>query len=73
MYVLMKAATGELNLTLITVIALGAILALFTTVLWPQIKDKIVGTWDDTNNTDIDITYNNYDYEFTDYVQTELF
>lgn len=69
----MKAATGELNLTLITVIALGAILALFTTVLWPQIKDKIVNTWDDTTNTDIDITYNNYDYEFTDYVQTELF
>lgn len=69
----MKAATGELNLTLITVIALGAVLALFTTVLWPQIKDKIVGTWDDTNNTDIDITYNNYDYEFTDYVETELF
>lgn len=69
----MKAATGELNLTLITVIALGAILALFTTVLWPQIKDKIVGTWDDTTNTDIDITYNNYDYEFTDYVETELF
>lgn len=69
----MKAATGELNLTLITVIALGAILALFTTVLWPQIKDKIVGTWDDTTNTDIDITYNNNDYEFTDYVQTELF
>ena len=69
----MKAATGELNLTLITVIALGAILALFTTVLWPQIKDKIVGTWDDTNNTDIDITYNNNDYEFTDYVETELF
>lgn len=69
----MKAATGELNLTLITVIALGAVLALFTTVLWPQIKDKIVGTWDDTNNTDIDITYNNYNYEFTDYVETELF
>ena len=69
----MKAATGELNLTLITVIALGAILALFTTVLWPQIKDKIVGTWDDTTNTDIDITYNNNDYEFTDYVETELF
>lgn len=69
----MKAATGELNLTLITVIALGAILALFTTVLWPQIKDKIVGTWDDTTSTDIDITYNEYDYEFTDYVETELF
>lgn len=67
----MKAATGELNLTLITVIALGAILALFTTVLWPQIKDKIVGTWDDTTGTDIDITYN--EYKFTEYVETELF
>lgn len=69
----MKAATGELNLTLITVIALGAILALFTTVLWPQIRDKITNTWDDSNNTDIDITYNEYDYEFTDYIETELF
>ena len=69
----MKAATGELNLTLITVIALGALLALFTTVLWPQIRDKITNTWDDTNNTDIDITYNNNDYEFTDYIETELF
>ncbi len=69
----MKAATGELNLTLITVIALGAILALFTTVLWPQIKDKITNTWDDTTGTDIDITYNEYDYRFTDYVETELF
>lgn len=69
----MKAATGELNLTLITVIALGALLALFTTVLWPQIRDKITDTWDDSNNTDIDITYNEYDYEFTDYIETELF
>lgn len=69
----MKAATGELNLTLITVIALGALLALFTTVLWPQIRDKITNTWDDSNNTDIDITYNEYDYEFTDYIETELF
>ena len=67
----MKAATGELNLTLITVIALGAILTLFTTVLWPQIRDKITNTWDDTTGTDI--TYNNYDYKFTGYVETELF
>ena len=67
----MKAATGELNLTLITVIALGALLALFTTILWPQIRDRITNTWDDTNGTDIDITYNEYD--FTDYVETELF
>ena len=32
----MKAATGELNLTLITVVALGALLALFTTVYGQQ-------------------------------------
>lgn len=67
----MKAATGELNLTLITVVALGALLALFTTVLWPQIRDKITGTWDETNDTDIEISYN--DLEFTKYVETELF
>lgn len=66
----MKAATGELNLTLITVVALGAVLALFTTVLWPQIKDKITGTWDNTNDTDIDISVN---YEFVDYIESELF
>lgn len=69
----MKAATGELNLTLITVVALGAVLALFTTVLWPQIRDKITNTWDDTNDTNISITYNESNYEFVDYIETELF
>ena len=69
----MKAATGELNLTLITVVALGAVLALFTTVLWPQIRDKITDTWDDSNNTDFEITYNAAQYEFVDYIETELF
>ena len=43
----MKAATGELNLTLITIIALGAILA-FWKLLWPQIQEKIQSGWDDT-------------------------
>lgn len=46
----MKAATGELNLTLITIIALGAVLAFFW-VLWPQIKEKITdSTFDDMGN-----------------------
>lgn len=39
----MKAATGELNLTLITILALGAVLAFFW-ALWPSIKDKIRGS-----------------------------
>ena len=41
----MKAATGELNLTLITILALGAVLGFFWVVLWPSLKDRI------TNNT----------------------
>ena len=48
----MKAATGELNLTLITVVALGALLALFTTILWPQIRDKINAGWDRVDEQD---------------------
>lgn len=69
----MKAATGELNLTLITVVALGALLALFTTILWPQIRDKITNTWDKTNDTELEISYNSIEYSFRDYIETELF
>lgn len=58
----MKAATGELNLTLITVVALGAVLALFTTILWPTIKDKLTNS---TNNFAEDISY-------VEYVETTL-
>lgn len=47
----MKAATGELNLTLITIIAIGAILGFFW-MLWPSIQKQIAGTWDSsTGNT----------------------
>lgn len=69
----MKAATGELNLTLITVVALGALLALFTTILWPQIRDKITNTWDETHDTELEISYNSIEYSFSDYIETELF
>ena len=44
----MQAATGELNLTLITVVALGLLLALFTGFMWPSIKEKLEGGWGDT-------------------------
>lgn len=53
----MKAATGELNLTLITVVALGAVLALFTTILWPTIKEKLTNS---TNNFTEEISYVEY-------------
>ena len=67
----MKAATGELNLTLITVVALGAVLGLFT-ILWNTvIKPKLTEGTEDTFNTDISLNYN--DVEFTKYIETELF
>ena len=69
----MKAATGELNLTLITVVALGALLALFTTVLWPAIRDRITETWDDTNDTDVPLAYYNENYDFPNYIESDLF
>lgn len=65
----MKAATGELNLTLITVIALGLLLTLFVSFMWPSIKEKLTSEWDDQDsNQNIDVSYN-----FTDYIETELF
>lgn len=69
----MKAATGELNLTLITIVALGAILALFANVLLPEIKDKLTEKWGETSDTEIDISYNEFNYEFVDYIDSELF
>lgn len=47
----MKAATGELNLTLITILALGAVLAFFW-VLWPSIKEKITESTTDNMGDD---------------------
>ena len=38
----MKEATGELSSTVITVVAIAAILSLFTVVLYPQLKRLIV-------------------------------
>ncbi len=40
----MKAATGELNLTVITLIAIAAVIAFFW-VLWPTIQTTINSQW----------------------------
>ena len=40
----MKAATGELNLTVITLLAIAAVIAFFW-LLWPQIQTTINGQW----------------------------
>ena len=42
----MKAATGELNLTVITIVAVAAIVAFFW-ALWPTIAKTINNQWND--------------------------
>lgn len=37
----MKEATGELNMTVITVVAIAAVAALFYTFVWPVIQRSI--------------------------------
>lgn len=46
----MKEATGELNMTVVTIIAIGAIIAFFW-VMWPQISNTITGTWNSISGT----------------------
>ena len=39
----MKEATGELNMTVITVVAIAAVAAFFYAFVWPGIKSSIAG------------------------------
>lgn len=41
----MKAATGELQLTVITMIAIAAVIGFFW-MLWPEIKTSINTQWE---------------------------
>ena len=47
----MKAAVGELNLTVITVVAIAALAGLFYLTLWPGIRDNIIDKSGDPNQT----------------------
>ena len=47
----MKEATGEMNMTVVTIIAIGAIL-LFFWFMWPSIKNSISNPWNDVNTYD---------------------
>jgi len=40
----MKAATGELNLTVITLLAIAAVIAFFW-LMWPNIQSSINDQW----------------------------
>ncbi len=52
----MKEASGELNLTVVTIIAIAAIAAFFTTVIWPNVQNSINQQWNTVNNSNIVVT-----------------
>lgn len=45
----MKAATGELNLTVITLIAIAVVIGFFW-AMWPSIQNSIGNQWKDINS-----------------------
>lgn len=47
----MKAATGELQLTVITLIAIAAVIGFFW-FMWPSIRNTITDQWNNVNSTD---------------------
>lgn len=49
----MKEASGELNMTLVTVIAIAAILV-FVTAFVPSILEKIENNWGDDTEITVD-------------------
>ena len=47
----MKEASGELNMTVVTIIAIAAIAAFFTAVIWPNIRKSLNNQWNTVNKT----------------------
>ena len=54
----MKAATGELNLTVITIIAIAAVIGFFSMWLWPSIQESIQDQWGKVSSSSSNITVN---------------
>lgn len=48
----MKEATGELNMTVVTIVAIAAVALLFYVFLWPVVQKSIVGQTCKTYGTD---------------------
>ncbi len=45
----MKEASGELNMTVVTIIAIAAIAAFFAAVIWPNIQKSLNNQWNVVN------------------------
>ena len=53
----MKAATGELNLTVITLIAIAAVIGFFW-LMWPTIQDTISTQWQNISEDNHNANWN---------------
>jgi len=52
----MKEAMGELNMTVVTIVAVAAIAAFFA-LIWPSIRDSISNSWNQIDNTQLPTQY----------------
>lgn len=52
----MKEATGELNMTVVTVVAIAAVAAFFYAFVWPSIKTNILTSTKCSSVTDCQCT-----------------
>ena len=52
----MKEATGELNMTVVTIVAIAAVALLFYVFLWPTIQKSIVNQTRKTYGSDYYVT-----------------
>ena len=47
----MKEASGELNMTVVTIVAIAAVLGFFW-AMWPTIKKQVANNWGEATVTD---------------------
>lgn len=52
----MKEATGELNMTVVTIVLIGIIAAFFA-FFWPTIEKSIRDTWNSNVNEKADVDF----------------
>ena len=52
----MKEATGELNMTVVTIVLIGVIASFFA-FFWPTIQETIQNTWNDNTTSQSDVDF----------------
>ena len=53
----MKEATGELNMTVVTIVLIGVIAAFFA-FFWPTVQESIHDTWNDNTSSQSNVDFN---------------